>query len=311
MVETVEVTIYASDREVARLAAEEDAITMARGRVAAGYDVVRVDEVSAFWSDGRYQAVMNVVFAPVAGAPDPAAEEGEDVVEGESVRTSVSAWKRYVLVLAFEKGADGKLVEAAPDSAWKRQWSIPTVAGSSLFVSTYGDHTDSQASPVKSLREGVPSAFRAMAGRYGANAVALVDRDAGGATVTMWRSGIDPLARRIVDDTSDEAAMVLAMREEIDQTLGMVEAEVGIGTPERNTVEGVTIDAMRTLQDGRVQYRLTVSTRDYDSILGAAGLLVESVDDTGRGYAVIVTDTLANSGIAIDTRLRSAGAQVR
>lgn len=307
--ETVEVVIYASDRNVARLAAEEDAIRLARQRVAAELEVVRVEEVSAFWSDGRYQAVMSVIFADASAVAPP--EPVEDVVEGQSVRTNVSAWKRYVLVMAFAKDADGKPVEAAPDSTWKRQWSIPTVTGSSLFVSTYGDHTDSQASPVPAMREGTPSAFRAMAGRYGANAVALVDRDAGGATVTMWRSGIDPLSRRIVNDTADDAVLVAEMREEIDQTLGMVEAEVGIGTPERNVVQGVAIDAMRTLQNGSVQYRLTVPSRDYEQILGAAGLLVESLDDTGSGYAVIVTDTLANSGIPIDTRLRSAGAQVR
>lgn len=256
------------------------------------------------YEDGRLTAVLDV---SVEGTRPTSAGRGG----GEGAAISGKGW---ILVVHAVRGGDGRLVPWARSDPWSMVWRVPTDLKGYRTVPVTGDAEDASVVTGQALDAFEGRAFRHLAAKYRASAVAVVVREGSEAAIAIWRGGhVTDWARVPLGDLSDAGAVRLAVSRAIAESARSAAplpsaAETSV-SPQHGS-GSVRISSWRNGADGEEQYRAVLSVDDREDAvarLAAEGIEVLSLQDGPAGAEVVLS---APSGGGIEAGLRRAGLRV-
>ncbi|WP_238229686.1 hypothetical protein [Methylobacterium hispanicum] len=220
----------------------------------------------------------------------------------------------WVLVVHAVRAASGRLVPWDRRDPWGMIWRVPTDLGRFRAVPVTGDAEDASIATAQALESFDGRAFRHLAAKYRAPAVALAVREGNEAAVAIWRNGRTTEWTRVpLGDLTDARAVRLAVTRSIaEDAVGLrpSAAGTGQGEPSGRGSESVRISGWRHRADGGEEYRAVLSVEDRDDAvarLAAEGIEVLSLRDGAGGTEVVL---LAPDGGGIEAGLRRAGLRI-
>lgn len=260
------------------------------------------------FDDGRLEAVLDVT---VDGRRSPTMESrsGTD-------RRPQSSGNSWILVVHAVRNSAGRLVPWDRNDPWSAIWRVPTALKGFRVVPVTGDAEDVAQCSGQSLDAFDGRAFRHLATKYRAPAVALVVREGGEAAIVSWRNGFTTEWSRVaISDPSDSAGTRVAVSKALAALVGSGPGEgpqasvVDELRPSRGP-DTIRISDWRVGVGGAQEYRAVLSAADADDAIGrlsAEGIEVLSMRDGPAGAEVVLSSP---DGGPIETGLRRAGLRV-
>lgn len=255
----------------------------------------------------RFEAVLDVV---VEGRRSAASESrsGPD-------RPSQYAGSSWILVVHAVRTSAGRLVPWDRNDPWGAVWRVPTALKGLRVVPVTGDAEDVAQVTGQALDAFDGRAFRHLAAKYRAPAVALVVREGAEAAIVSWRNGYTTEWSRVpISDPSDAAGTRMAVSKALASLVGSGPgegAQASVNDARRSTgPDTIRISDWRVGAGGGQEYRAVLSVADADDAIGrmaAEGIEVLSLREGPAGAEVVLSSP---DGAPIETGLRRAGLRV-
>lgn len=260
------------------------------------------------FDDGRLEAVLDVA---VDGRRASAVE-----TRAAPERQAGASGSSWILVVHAVRNPAGRLVPWDRGDPWGSIWRVPTALKGFRAVPVTGDAEDVAQVTGQALDAFDGRAFRHLAAKYRAPAVALVVREGGEAAIVAWRNGFTTeWSRMPIGNLSDAAGTRIAVSKALASLVGsgirdaapVAEAEEGRSTRGPDTIR---ISDWRVGPSGGQEYRAVLSAGDADDAIGrlsAEGIEVLSMREGPSGAEVILSSP---DGGPIESGLRRAGLRV-
>ena len=260
------------------------------------------------FEDGRLEAVLDVA---VDGRRAAAVE-----TRGGSDRQAGPSGSSWILVVHAVRNSDGRLVPWDRSDPWGAVWRVPTMLKGFRAVPVTGDAEDVAQVTGQALEAFDGRAFRHLAAKYRAPAVALVVREGGEAAIVAWRNGFTTEWSRLpIGDLSDATGTRVAVSKALS---ALVRSGAGEAAPVADADEGrlsrgpgtIRISDWRVGASGGQEYRAVRSAGDADDAIGrlsAEGIEVLSMREGPSGAEVVLSSP---DGVPIEAGLRRAGLRV-
>lgn len=232
----------------------------------------------------------------LAASAASAAPQGIWPEEARDLPMSRPGW---VLVVPAVRGGDGCIQLWDRFSPWSREWVVPRATPAGVrTVSISGDAEDQKLIRPEQLDNMSSETLRLLAGKYGAEAVAVAVEDGEGqVAVAVWKRG----GHATWDVAPADAQPRKAALSAIDGLFSGVESRP---EPAADVEGAAAILAQRITEEGLPEYRLQVDARAAGLAAASASLRVEARD--GGTMDVVVLD-----GRDVEDVLRDAGIEVR
>lgn len=260
------------------------------------------------FDDGRLEAVLDVA---VEGRRSAASEP-----RAGSDRPSQYSGSSWILVVHAVRTPAGRLVPWDRSDPWGAVWRVPTALKGLRVVPVAGDAEDAAQVTGQALDAFDGRAFRHLAAKYRAPAVALVVREGGEAAIVSWRNGFTTEWSRVpIADLSDAAGTRVAVSKALAALVGSgpgegAQASVFDDSRPSRGPDTIRISAWRMGAGGGQEYRAVLSAADADDAIGrlsAEGIEVLSMREGPGGAEVVLSSP---DGAPIETVLRRAGVRV-
>lgn len=260
------------------------------------------------FDDGRLEAVLDVAV----DGRRPAASESRSGSD-RPVQYSGSSW---ILVVHAVRTPAGRLVPWVRNDPWGAVWRVPTALKGFRVVPVTGDAEDVAQVTGQALDAFDGRAFRHLASKYRAPAVALVVREGGEAAIVSWRNGFTTeWSRMPIADLSDAAGTRAAVSRALAALVGSgpgegAQASVDDDARRSRGADTIRISDWRVGAGGSQEYRAVLSAADADDAVGrlaAEGIEVLSMRDGPSGAEVVLSSP---DGGPIESGLRRAGMRV-
>lgn len=241
----------------------------------------------------RFLALPMLLLSATVALP---AAQGIWPEEARALPMDRPAW---VLVVPAVRGDDGRIQLWDRFSPWSREWVVPRATPAGLrTISISGDSEDQKLIRPEQLDNMSSETLRLLAGKYGAEAVAVAVEDAGSSVaVAVWKKGGHATWEAASVDGSPRAAALRTIDELFSGTDGHDArmSAVGEGEP------AAAIVAQRSdPQTGLMEYRIEASPE-------AARLIGSSPSLRLTGQDGSVVDVLVVDGRAIEDIMMEAG----
>lgn len=255
------------------------------------------------YEEGRLTAVLDVTVDGGRGAA-PAARPA-----GERAAPPGTGW---ILVVHAVRGPGGRLAPWDRTDPWGMVWRVPTDLEGFRTVPVAGDAEDATVVTGQALDAFDGRAFRHLAAKYRAPAVAVAVREGGEAAVAVWRNGYATEWMRVpLGDLSDAGAVRLAVSRAIAENARIpAPAVADAGEPRGRGADSIRISGWRNGAGGGEEYKAVLSVEDRDDAvarLAAEGIEVLSLHEGPAGAEVVLA---APDGGGIEAGLRRAGLRV-
>lgn len=254
------------------------------------------------YEEGHLTAVLDVTVEGGRGAASVARPTGE---------RAAPYGTGWVLVVHAVRGPGGRLVPWDRTDPWGMVWRVPTDLKGFRTVPVAGDAEDATVVTGQALDAFDGRAFRHLAAKYRAPAVAVAVREGGEAAVAVWRNGLATEWMRVpLGDLSDAAAVRLAVSRAIAENARIpAPAVADDGEPRGRGADSIRISGWRNRAGGE-EYKAVLSVDDRDDAvarLAAEGIEVLSLHEGPAGAEVVLA---APDGGGIEAGLRRAGLRV-
>jgi hypothetical protein len=306
----IEVSVRARSLEEGRALAVRAAADEAARRLGLDPSTTVVDS-STFrderFEDGRLDATLDL---SVEGRR-PGTREGRPASDRRSGPPGIP----WILVVHAVRDPTGRLLPWDRSDPWGSIWRVPTVLDGFRVVPVTGDAEDATLATGQAIDAFEGRAFRHLAAKYRAPAVAVVVREGGEAALAVWRNGAATEWSRVALGTlADPAATRIAVSKAL---AGLVRsapaspatADGETGRPERSG-DSIRISAWRSGAAGGEEYRAVLAADDRDDVvarLSSEGIEVLSMRDGPNGTEVVLSSP---DGISIEAGLRRAGLRI-
>jgi hypothetical protein len=218
----------------------------------------------------------------------------------EEARSLPMGRPSWVLVVPAVRGGDGRIQLWDRFSPWSREWVVPRPTPSGVrTVSISGDAEDQKLIRSDQLDNMSSETLRLLAGKYGAEAVAVVVEDADSAVaVAVWKRG-GHATWEAADMAGDPRKAALAT---IDDLFGGAD---GRETPESSPVgvPSASILAQRGLEGGLLEYRIRADEEAARLIEASPSLRVSARDGETMDVVVVdgrdVEDVMHEAGVTL------------
>jgi hypothetical protein len=233
----------------------------------------------------------------VASSPAFASPQGVWPEEARSLSMGRPSW---VLVVPAVRGGDGRIQLWDRFSPWSREWVVPRPTPSGVrTVSISGDAEDQKLIRSDQLDNMSSETLRLLAGKYGAEAVAVVVEDADSAVaVAVWKRG-GHATWEAADMAGDPRKAALAT---IDDLFGGADAREASSSAS-DGVPSASILAQRSLEGGLVEYRITANEEAVRLIDASPSLRVSARDGGTMDVVVVdgrdVEDVMHEAGVSL------------
>lgn len=255
------------------------------------------------YEEGRLTAILDVTVEGGRGAAPGARSAGE---------RAAPYGTGWILVVHAVRAPGGRLVPWDRTDPWGMVWRVPTDLKGFRTVPVAGDAEDVAVVAGQALDAFDGRAFRHLAAKYRAPAVAVAVREGGEAAVSVWRNGFATEWTRVpLGDLSDAAAVRLAVSRVIAENARIpAQAVADAGEPRGRGADSVRISGWRNGAGGGEEYKAVLSVDDRDDAvarLAAEGIEVLSLQEGPAGAEVVLA---APDGGGIEAGLRRAGLRV-
>jgi hypothetical protein len=219
----------------------------------------------------------------------------------EDARSLPMGRPSWVLVVPAVRGGDGRIQLWDRFSPWSREWVVPRPTPSGVrTVSISGDAEDQKLIRSEQLDNMSSETLRLLAGKYGAEAVAVVVEDAGSAVaVAVWKRG-GHATWEAADMAGDPRKAALAT---IDDLFGGADAREAPVSSVSDGVPSASILAQRSLEGGLVEYRITANEEATRLIDASPSLRVSGRDGDTMDVVVVdgrdVEDVMREAGVSL------------